>query len=180
MRKGQVHPRSWDAIGNFPILRLVFLIVGKFHPPFAPHHFVEPTPPLGEHLGRRDHLCRPAQSGDRGWQTLQLLGRELGKFFFDLLKAHGVTTTIGGAGARRGRDDDEGRGDVRGEVVEIEKLLRDERGDDGFAEADDIGEEKAAVSAQEVEALVYGVDLIREPQETLGEIGDGAGIELDG
>ena len=80
----------------------------------------------------------------------------------------------------RGRDDDECRRDVGGEVVEVEKLLRNQRGDDGFSKADDIGEEEAAVTMQEIEALVDGIDLVREPQETLGEIGDGVRVELDG
>ncbi len=80
----------------------------------------------------------------------------------------------------RGRDDDECRRDVGGEVVEVEKLLRNQRGDDGFSKADDIGEEETAVTMEEIEALVDGIDLVREPQETLGEIADGAGIELDG
>jgi hypothetical protein len=80
-----------------------------------------------------------------------------------------------------GRHDEERRGVMIGDVaVGVVKALGNERGDEGFAKADDVGEEEAAVAMQFSVTIAHGIRLIREFFEARRQILQDAGVVVNG
>ena len=69
-----------------------------------------------------------------------------------------------------GRDDEHTARTTGGFGAVDQKVLGEENGHDGFAQTDDIGEEKTTVLVEDVTALFDGIELIVEGGEALGEV----------
>ncbi|MDO8541617.1 MAG: hypothetical protein Q7S40_14365 [Opitutaceae bacterium] len=81
----------------------------------------------------------------------------------------------------RGWHDEERRRVMTGDVaVGVVKALGDKRCDEGFAEANDVGEKEAAVPLKFGEAVADGITLISEFLETRGQVFKNAGVVLNG
>jgi len=79
-----------------------------------------------------------------------------------------------------GRDDDQRVGAVIGEAVLEEELPGDQGGDDGFPEADDIGEEETVVLLEQADTLSDGIYLIAQALEAFGQVFAGVRVVVDG